>query len=278
MKNAWNKIIGVARITIADVVRQKSFIILFCLCLFLVFMVRGCWNTKMMINGQSVSGGNFAVQILQAVFVIVSGAVMLIAGLLSMRMFRRDRDEGMQAFILSKPVTRLHYLLGKIAGLWLLLSAFMAVLHCAILLIHLQHAGSVSPGYIAASVMSILNVLFVILSVSLLSLLVPDIFAFLCVFGVTAMAFIFDGIAQAARSAALKSMLQQAGQDDMTWWKFVYWFWPKSGALASAASSFIDPAAVIITGNVLFPIANIGVYCIICCVLLFVRFQREEIV
>ena len=278
MRNAWGKIVGVARIGIADVLRQKSFVVLCLLCVFLVFMVRGCWGAKMMINGREVSGGDFAVPILKVVFVIVSAAVMLVAGLLSMRAFRRDREEGMQALILSKPVARPHYLIGKIGGLWFLLTAFMLVLHGAILLIHFQHSGAVGLGYLAASAMSALNVLFVVLAVSLLSLLLPEIFAFLAVFGIVAGAFVFDAIAGAARSAAMQSMLAHSSiRDEVTWWKVVYWIWPKSGALESAAASFIDPSSAVAAGDVLVPLASIIVYCLVLCALVFARFEREEI-
>lgn len=279
MNSAWDKVVGVARITIADVLRQKSFTVFFLLCIIFVFMLRGCWGAKVMVNGRDVSGGDFAIPILKVAFVSVSAVVMLVAGLLSMRAFRRDRDEGMQAFILSKPVSRLHYLIGKFMGLWLLLTAFMFIVHGAILLIHFRHSGSVGAGYLIASAISAPNVLFVILGVGLLSLILPDIFAFLAVFGVTAAAFIFDGLARAAGSAAVQSFLARSpGGDEVVWWKVVYWIWPKAGAIESVAVSFIDPSAVVRAGDVLVPLASIGVYCLVFWVLIVLRFEREEIV
>lgn len=282
MKNL-RTIIAVARMTIADVLRQKSFIALFIVAVLFVLLTRGCWGMKMNVNGQVMSGGKFALQILQTVFFVISSMVMFIAGLLAMRLFRRDRDEGMQAFVLSKPVTRLSYITGKVGGLVLIMTAFMFLLHGAILIIHFLHSGEVTAGYLAASFMSILNVAFAVLAVSLLSLLIPDIFAFLAAFGVTALAFFFDVIAAAARSSAAKSILSQSGaqvpgMDSLTWWQVVYWIWPKAGALGVNAAALIDPTATIAAYDVLIPIASIAAYCIVFSVLVVLRFQREEIV
>ena len=283
MKQTIKRIAAVARMTMSDIIRQKSFIVLFIIAVLFLLLVRGCWGMKMNVNGQVMSGGKFALQILQTVFFVISSMVMFIAGLLAMRLFRRDRDEGMQAFVLSKPVTRLSYITCKVGGLVLIMTAFMFLLHGAILIIHFLHAGEVTAGYLAASSMSVLNVLFAVLAVSLLSLLIPEIFAFLAAFGVTALAFIFDGIAAATRSSAVQSILSQsgaqaAGLDSLTWWKVVYWIWPKAGTLGANAASLIDPTAVIAVNDMLIPLVSMAVYCIALAVLVVIKFDREEIV
>lgn len=275
MRSAGHNIVAVARITVVDLIRQRSFVgVILCAIVFLL-ATRGCWNANIVVNGQRMAGEGLSLSMLRAAFIVVHGLAMLLAGLLSMRVFRRDREEGMMAFVLSKPVGRWQYLIGKIAGLWVVATTFMCVLQVAVFCIYLSRSGMPQAGYPAALAMSALNLFFMVLAVCLVTLLMPEIFAFLVVFGVAACAFVFDALARAANSEMVQSMLAQAPpRQDLQWWEVVYWLWPKAGALEFAAASSIGGGANIAWD---LPLASIAVYCLLLGVLILVRFDREEV-
>ena len=93
---------------------------MFVMCVIFVFLTRGCYQGNYMVNGRALDAGAIVGAVSKVTFHLIAVAVMLIAALLSMRVFRRDRDEGMQSSILSKPITRRQYVMGKILGLWAL--------------------------------------------------------------------------------------------------------------------------------------------------------------
>jgi len=278
MRGAWANAVLVARVTIADVARQKSFIAIVIAGVVILLMMRGCWDMNMVVNGQRVGGSALSTPLLKAVFTAIGAGAMFIAGLLSMRAFRRDREEGTLAFILSKPVARSHYLVGKMGGLWLLMTALMSLLHGVVFLIHYHHTGSLGAGCIAAMALTSLNVLFMVLAVALLGLWLPEIFAFLVACGVVGGAFIFDALARAARSEVVQSMWAQTSiQDETAWWKIVYVVWPKSGALQYGAASLLDGLALPPSGDLILPLVSIAGYCLALWLLILLRFGREEI-
>lgn len=279
MRGAWANAVLVARVTIVDVMRQKSFIASAFAGVAILLMMRGCWDANIVVNGQRVGGSALSTPLLKTVFTAVGAGAIFISGLLSMRALRRDREEGTLAFILSKPVARSHYLAGKMGGLWLLMTSFMSLLHGVVFLIHYQHTGSLGAGCIGAMAMTSLNVLFMMLAVALLGLWLPEIFAFLAAFGVVGGAFIFDALARAARSDVVQSIWAQPSmQDGTAWWKIVYVVWPKSGALQYGAASLLDGPALPPSGDLISPLVSIMSYCLVLWVLILLRFGREEIV
>ena len=110
---ALPSIIRIAKYTLTDEVRQKSFVIMFVICAICVFLLRGCYHGNYMVNGQSLDAGTVVRALSKVTFHIIGAGVMVIAALLSMRIFRRDRNEGMQSCILSKPIARWQYVTGK---------------------------------------------------------------------------------------------------------------------------------------------------------------------
>src|SRR5450830_784731 len=128
-------IIRIAKYTLIDEVRQKRFVIMFVICAIFVFLIRGCYQGNYMVNGQFLDAGTVVRAVSKVTFRVIGAGVMLIAALLSMRVFRRDRDDGMQSCILSKPIARWQYVIGKIIGLWALSVLFMFILHSIVFLI-----------------------------------------------------------------------------------------------------------------------------------------------
>jgi ABC-type transport system involved in multi-copper enzyme maturation permease subunit len=270
----------IAKYTLIDEVQQRSFVVMFVICALCVFFIRGCFQGNYMVNGQALDTGTIVRTLSKASFHVIGAGVMVIAALLSMRIFSRDRNEGMQACILSRPIARWQYVTGKILGLWALSTLFMFILHSIVFLITSINVKVIMPGYLAASILCSINLLFVIIAVLLLSLLMSDIVAFLTVLGVGVVGFIADGIAAASHSQIAQVMLQQPAngpQSDMTWWKIVYIFWPKILGVQQLASSLIESGSSHGFGPV-YPLINVLVYCLILGALLFKRFRNEDIV
>jgi hypothetical protein len=120
----------------------------------------------------------------------------------------------------------------------------------------------------------------VVIAVLYLSLLMPDIVAFLCVLGIGIVGFVADGIAAASHSQIAQTIVQQSAghlQSDLTWWQVVYFFWPKLLGVQQLASSLIERESSHGFGPI-YPLINVLVYCLILGALLFKRFRNEDIV
>lgn len=279
MSKTLPSIVRIARYTLADELRQKSFLILFAVCALGVLLLRGCYHGDYRVNGQNLDAETVARFLSNASFHMIAAGVLVIAALLAMRVFRRDRNEGVQSCVMSKPIARWQYVAGKIVGVWGVSFLFMFALHGMVFLIASVSLQVFMPEYLAASLLCSLNLLFVVLAVLLLSLLMPDIVAFLCVLGIGVTGFAAEGIAAAthSRMAQLLSQPGSAHSSDLTWWKGVYHLWPKLLGLQRSAISLFgsDPFAGFVT---FYPFVNIILYCLILGVLLFWRFQKEDLV
>lgn len=170
--------------------------------------------------------------------------------------------------------------MGKIIGLWVLSVLFMFILHSIVFLITSINFKVSMPEYLVASLLCSINLLFVVIAVLLLSLLMSDIVAFLCVLGVGVVGFVADGIAAASHSQIAQAIVQQSNghpQSDLAWWKVVYFIWPKLLGVQQLASSLIENESSHGFGPI-YPIINVLVYCLILGALLFKRFRNEDIV
>jgi ABC-type transport system involved in multi-copper enzyme maturation permease subunit len=278
MPKALFPIIRIAKYTLTDEVRQKSFVIMFVICAIFIFLIRSCYQGNYMVNGQQLDAGTIIRVVSKMTFHVISIGVMLLAALLSMRVFRRDRDYGMQSCILSKPIERWQYVAGKILGLWALSSIFMFVLHSIVFIITSINLKVVMPEYLIASLLCSFNLLFVIVAVLILSLLMPDIVAFLCVIGIGIVGIVADGIFALSHSQMAQAMISQPGsQSDWTLWKVLYYLWPKLSGTQQFASSFIGSEGLPEFGSI-YPLINIIIYGLILGALLFQRFRNEDII
>jgi len=252
---------------------------MFVICAICVFFLRGCYQGNYMVNGQALDAGTIVKILSKVTFHVIGAGVMVIAALLSMRIFRRDRNEGMQACILSKPIARWQYVMGKVLGLWAVSILFMFILHSIVFLITSINLKVFMPGYLAASLLCSINLLFVIIAVLLLSLLMSDMVAFLSVLGIGVVGFVADGIAAASHSQMAQAMMQQpvsSPLSDVTWWKVVYFLWPKLLGVQQLAASLIESGSLHGFGTV-YPLINVVLYCLILGALLFRRFRKEDI-
>jgi ABC-type transport system involved in multi-copper enzyme maturation permease subunit len=270
----------IIKYTLSDEVRQKSFVIMFFICAICVFLLRGCYHGNYMVNGQALDAGTVVSAVSKVIFHIIGAGVMVIAALLSMRIFRRDRNEGMQSCVLSKPIARWQYVAGKIIGIWAVSALFMFILHGIVFLITSVNLQVFLPEYLVASLLCSVNLLFVVIAVLLLSLLMPDIVAFLCVLGVGVVGFVADGIAAVSHSPVVQGMMQQPGAgspSDLTWWKAVYYVWPKLLGVQQSAASLLGNEPFQGFGS-LYPFINVLLYCLVLGAVLFRRFRNEDII
>jgi ABC-type transport system involved in multi-copper enzyme maturation permease subunit len=278
MPKALSPVAKIAKYTLTDEVRQKSFIIMFVICAIFIFLIRGCYQGNYMVNGQELNAGTIIRVISKITFHIIASGVMLLTALFSMRVFKRDRDDGMQSCMLSKPIARWQYVAGKVLGLWALSIIFMFILHAIVFALTSINLNVVMPEYLIASLLCSFNLLFVVVAVLLLSLLMPDIVAFLCVMGIGIVSFVADGIFAISHSQMAQAMMQQPGPpSDLTGWKVVYYLWPKLSGTQQFASSFIGGEGVHGFGSV-YPLINVLIYCLVLGALLFRRFRNEDII
>jgi ABC-type transport system involved in multi-copper enzyme maturation permease subunit len=278
MPKALPPIIRIAKYTLTDEVQQKSFVVMFVICAIFIFLIRGCYQGNYMVNGQVLDAETIIRVVSKVTFHVIAAGLMLVTALLSMRVFRRDRDDGMQSCILSKPIARWQYVAGKILGLWALSIIFMFIMHSIVFIITSINLKVVMPEYLIASLLCSFNLLFVVVAVLLLSLLMPDIVAFLCVLGIGLVGFVADGIFAISHSQMAQAMIQQPGsQSDLTWWKVVYYLWPKLSGTQQFASSFIGSEGFHGFGSI-YPLINVLFYCLILGTLLFRRFRNEDII
>jgi ABC-type transport system involved in multi-copper enzyme maturation permease subunit len=280
ISKALPPIAKITRYTLVDEMRQKSFVIMFVICAMSVFLIRGCYGGNYAVNGQNLDAGTVVRALSKATFHVIAAGVMVIAALLSMQIFRRDRNEGMQSSVLSKPIARWQYVTGKIIGLWILSGLFMFILHGVVFLVTSINLNIFIPGYLVASLICSVNLLFVVIAVLYLSLLMPDVVAFLTVLSVGVVGFVADGIAAASQSQMAQVMMQQSSshpESELTWWKVVYYLWPKLLGVQQLASSLIESESSPGFGSA-YPLMNILAYSFILGVLLFKRFSTEDIV
>jgi ABC-type transport system involved in multi-copper enzyme maturation permease subunit len=230
------KIIPIVRYTVADLLHQKSFFIMLGVCIGFVLLLRGCYKGNYVMNNQAVDSVTVAWHASIIAFHVVSAGVLLIAAILSMNLFRRDREDGTAEYMLSKPVHRNTYVFGRVMGVWLVSFGFMFILHLTIFLITLMSAGGTMPGYLLASAVCSANVLFVVLLVCLLSLFLPDFAAAFVGLGVVGISYISDIVFQIMQNAMVQSALGTA-YTRVSVWRTA---WPKVSSLQYYAVSLVD--------------------------------------
>lgn len=270
--------LSIIRHTMADLVKQKSFIVIFIICGFFVLGIRNCYQGNYMINDQQVSGTAVALSVAKGMFTFVATVAMILAALFSMRIIKRERSDGTQSTILSKPVSRYEYIAGKVAGLWIVTFAFMFALHTVIFLIGLVKTGEPVPGFLLASLLCAIDLLFVVSFVMLLSLYLPDFACFLIVSAIGVFGYIGDGVYSVSQSISIQNAIAgNASQlPDITVWKIIYLALPKISTVQLFASSFISGESFDYAGP-LHPMINIVIYGAAAVGLLLFLFRKEDV-
>ncbi len=256
------------KMTVADLVHHKSFYAMLFIGVLFVLLLRGCYKQGYTVNGQQVAATTVAWNASLIAFHIIAAAAMFIAIMLSLGALKRDRDDGSMAYLLSGPITRDQYLFAKIAGQWLVSFFFMFVLHATIVVITYLNTGGVIPGYLTASIVCSLNILFMVVVVSLFSMLLPVFASALLSVGIAGISFASDSFFQIVQKTGLS-----ASFSNPSLWRIA---WPKSASLQYFATTFIDHADFKGLGP-LHPLANVALWTLVLGALLVWRFRREDL-
>lgn len=271
-------LLHIIRHTIFDQVKQKSFMVIFIICGLFVLGIKNCYQGNYTINGQQVDGAMVALGVSKGMFNFVATVAMIIAALFSMRIIRREQDDGTQSTILSKPVSRYEYIIGKAAGLWIVTFLFMFALHAIIFAIGFIKTGAAMPGFLLASLLCSIDILFVVSFVMLLSLYLPDFACFLIVSALGLFSYIGDGIYSVSQSKMVQDAFtgNASHLPDISFWKIVYLALPKLSTVQFFASSFISNETFDYAG-LIHPMINIVLYCAVSIGLLLVLFRKQDI-
>lgn len=265
----------IIRSTLNDELHQKSIYILTAVAVLFVLLLRGCFDNEVVMNGQRLDGVTIGWHASLAAFHIIAGAGVFVAILLGMRVLQRDRSNGTTAALLSKPVSRIEYIVAKVIGVWLLAYGLTFILHLTVYGIMLLKTGGRIGMFIPASFITAINIFCAVTLVILLSSVLPDIAAALCCAVVWLVGYVNDTMFVAAQNEFVKTMLRQmqAGEYPVTLWQV---FWPKLTAVQYFAVGLIKEREVVFPGP-LHPILNVTLYAGIAFLLLLIRFSRSEI-
>lgn len=267
------KAMRIARYTVQDQLQRKSFYVFLAVAVLLVLSLRGCYDASYVVNNQPVTGVAVAWHASLFAFHLIAGCMLLFAVLIAMHIFTTEQNDGSMVMYLSRPVSRPQYVMGRIAGLWVLVSVFMFMLHATIFLIAWQKTGGIIPGYLFASLICCANLFFVIALSSLLSLFMPGFITALTVLAVIVAGFLSDGGHRVMSSQMAKGLFNGFGAADLPLWRMLY---PKLYMVQHYAVTLISKDEFQAIGPV-HPLVNVLLFCaVIVAVLLFV-FDRKEV-
>ena len=233
-----SNLIRIFTITVKDLLRQKSFYVLLAVALFFVLLLRSCYHGNYSLNGQPVKPESLAFHAALIAFHVVAAGMFLMTTMLSMGMVSRDREDGSMVMFLSRAVDRWQYMLGRITGTWVLSTIFMFILHLAIALIVRANTGTPVAGFLTASLLCSVNLLFAILLTWTLSLFLPNVMAALFTLIIIGVGFVSDGAYQLMHSDMLHQMA--AGQGQTSLWRILF---PKVYMFQDFASTWITHRA-----------------------------------
>lgn len=249
MKN----LLRITQITVKDLMRQKSFYVLLAVGVFFVMLLRSCYHGTYTVNGRTLDQSAVAFRAALIAFHVVAVGMFLMAAMLCMGLFSRDREDGALVMFLSRAVDRWQYMGGRIIGAWILLSVFMFILHLVIALIGLAHTGTLTAGYLIASLLCSFNLLFAVVLTCTLSLFLPNVMAALFTLIVIGISFVSDGVYQLMQSGLVQQMISVQNQTSP--WRLLF---PKIYMLQDLAATWITNRAfqtispAYVWGNVLF--------------------------
>ncbi len=267
------KIVRIAIFSLQDQIRQKSFYILLAACILLVLLLRSCYSGNVVVNNQQIDNLAIAWHASKFAFHLIAGGMMFLTALLSMNIFTRDSQNGNTVLVLSKPIKRSDYVLGRIAGVWILVSVFMFILHLTIVIIAFMNTGDVLPEFLLASVICMINLLFLTILTSLLSLFLPDVIAAITAIGITGISFVSDSFYLAQHSGMFRPLVSSAMENNVSIWQVL---WPKTAMLQYYASSFVGDSNFNTKGPV-HPLVNICFYILISYIILIWVFNRKDV-
>ena len=268
-----NNFFKIAAFTVVDHMKHKSFYVLLVVSILFVLMIRGCYQGDYIVNGRQLDNTVIAWHVSKIVFQLIAVGMFLMVSMLSMKIFSRDQADGSLILFLSRPVFRWQYVLGRITGTWALCLVFMFLLHLTIFLTVWTKTGAPIPGYLTASLVSSINLLFVIVCVCFLSLFMPDFISAVFTMGILLVGFISDGGQQILNNEIVKSAVAPTANTDPALWRILY---PKVFMVQAYADSIISQSQLSPMGP-FHPLLNLCVFILLIMTLLLISFNRKEI-
>jgi ABC-2 type transport system permease protein len=268
-----NNVIKIMIYTMRDQMRHKSFYVLLGLSILFILTIRGCYDGGYTINGKMVDTATVAFHVSKIVFHLIAAGMFLMVSMLSMKIFSRDHADGSMVLFLSRTVVRWQYVLGRITGTWALCLVFMFLLHSTILLTVWVKTGTIISGYLTASLVCSINLLFVIVCVCLFSLFMPDFISALFTMSILFVGFISDGGYQIFNSDIVRSAVPSSTNWEPALWRVVY---PKVFMLQAYADTIISESEFHNMGP-FHPLLNLSVFILLLMMLMLGCFNRKEI-
>ncbi len=266
-------VLKITAYTLRDQLRHKSVYVLFGISILFILLIRGCYDGRYTVNGRMVDNQAIAWHVSKTVFHLIAGGMYLMAAMISMKLFSRDREDGSMVLFLSRSVFRREYVLGRVTGTWLLCLVFMLLLHLTIFLTAWSKTGTFIPAYPVASLVVSINLLFVIACVSLLSLFMPDFISAMFTMGILLIGFISDGGHRILTSDLVRAAAPSMVDSEPALWRMLY---PKVFMVQAYADSLLSNSPFHNMGSV-HPILNIAIFILLIMVSVLAAFDRKEI-
>jgi len=256
-----------------DQMRHKSFYVLLGLSILFTLTIRGCYDGGYTVNGKTVDNATVAWHVSKIVFHLIVAGMFLMVSMLSMKISSRDHEDGSVVLFLSRSVFRWQYVLGRVTGTWALCLVFMFVLHLTIFLTVWAKTGTIISGYLTASLVCSVNLLFVIACVCFLSLFMPDFISALFTMGILFVGFISDGSYQVFNGDIVRSAAPFSMNSGPDLWRVLY---PKVFMVQAYADAIISKSEFHNMGP-LHPLLNLSFFILLIMTLMVGCFNRKEI-
>ena len=268
-----NNVIRISIYTLRDQMRHKSFYVLLGLSILFILTIRGCYDGGYTVNGKMVEPATVAWHVSKIVFHLIAAGMFLMVSMLSMKIFSRDHQDGSTVLFLSRSVFRWQYVLGRVTGTWALCLVFMFILHLTVFLTVWVKTGTIISGYLTASLICSINLLFVIACVCFLSLFMPDFISAFFTMGILFVGFISDGGYQIINSDIVRSAVPSSADGGPAMWRVVY---PKVFMLQAYADAIISKSEFHNMGP-FHPLLNLSLFILLIMMLMLGCFNRKEI-
>ena len=268
-----NNVINITVYTMRDQMRHKSFYVLLALSILFILTIRGCYDDSYTVNGEVVDSATVAWHVSKVVFHLITAGMYLMVSMLSMKILSRDREDGSTVLFLARSVFRWQYILGRVTGTWALCLVFMFILHLTIFLTVWVKSETIISGYLTASLVCSINLLFVIVCVCFLSLFMPDFISAFITLGILFVGFVSDGGYQIINSELVSSALPYSTNAGPALWRILY---PKVFMLQIYADTIISKSEFNNMGP-FHPLLNISLFILIVLMLMLGVFKRKEI-
>ncbi len=264
------QILAIAGNTVKEGLRNKMFYILLGVALLFILIGRGCMSGSMNIQNRELSPDQMVSFGTTIGFFIITFWGLTLAGLLSMGAIVSDVETGVITTFISKPISRLDYLLGKFIGILAVVLINVAVLGLGFSILAFLKAGMFPFGLFASLGIFVLNIALLISFIFLISLVTSRIIAM--VFGILAYVFstVFDIFVyfDALRERVVSTVSAQ--------WitKILYFAFPQWGSTWFYSASFVND--FFSQSMSFWPVAHTVLYLCLTWTLMTFVFSRKE--